>query len=82
RTLWLKQQATFKQLKRGVVSPYLEVGGSANVAINKASDVYGKIVPVYHNDAGGGSIGSITLATSDMTPDDFGTIVRFIVSTA
>jgi microcystin-dependent protein len=82
RTLWLKQQATFKQLKRGVVSPYLEVLGTANVAINKASDIYGKIVPVYHNDPGSVSTGSITLATSDMTADDFGTIVRFIVSTA
>lgn len=82
RTLWLKEQSTFKQLKRGIATPNLEVVGSGNVAINKASDIYGKIVPVYHNDPGSVSTGSITLATAGMTADDFGTIVRFIVSSA
>ena len=80
RTVWLKQQATFKHLKRGVVSPYLEVVGSATVTVNKASDVYGKIVPVYHNDPGGVDTGILSLSTADMTADDYGTVVRFVVS--
>ena len=82
RTLWLKQQSTFKSLLRGVVSPYLEIAGSANLNVNKASDLYGKIVPIYHNDPGSVSTATITLLTSDMTPDDYGTVVRFTVSTA
>lgn len=82
RTQWLKQQATFKHLLRGVAAANLEVVGSANVNVNKASDYYGKLVPVYHNDPGGTDVGTITLLTSDLTSDDYGTTVRFLVSTS